>query len=146
MEYLFRGKTPGPNRRWAYGSLITADNYCCILENEADVHPCDYPFLDGDLGWIDGKATPVDIKTVGRFTGLSDRNDKNIYDGDIVRTKYGRLCVVVWFCAPPYVGWDFKVIPSLKNCHMKCPDQHDLFKKEHLEVVGNIHDNPELME
>lgn len=61
-KYIFKGKTRGG--KWVYGSLIQAENFCCILESEEDVHPMDYPYLDGDLGIIDGKATPVDPDSI----------------------------------------------------------------------------------
>lgn len=62
-EILFRGKKH--DGTWAYGSLIHAGTYCCILEAEENVHPMNYPYLDDDIGTFDGKATPVNPETVG---------------------------------------------------------------------------------
>lgn len=61
-NYVFKGKTT--DGRWVYGSLILSGDYCCILENEEDLHPMDWPYLDPELGTIDGKATPVIRETV----------------------------------------------------------------------------------
>ena len=83
-EILFRGKRID-NGEFAYGSLIQAGTYCCILESEEDAHPMDYLYLDDDLGTIDGKATPVIRETVGQFTGMADKNSRKIFEGDIVR-------------------------------------------------------------
>ena len=75
LDILFRGKRRD-NNEWVYGSLILAGSYCCILESEENVHPVDYPYLDDYLGTIDGKATPVDPKTIGRLI------DRACYDAD----------------------------------------------------------------
>ena len=84
--------------------------------------------------------------TIGRYTGLKDKNNKKIFEGDIVKTKYGRLCIMVWFQSPVHCGWDFDPILTAENCRLKPPTPYDLFYSVNLEVVGNIHDNPELLE
>lgn len=143
-EILFRGKKH--NGTWAYGILIHVDTYCCILEDEEKVHPMNYPYLDDELGTFDGKATPVNPETVGEYTGLVDKNNVKIYEGDIVRTKYGRLCIVVWFASPQHNGWDLTPVDTIENIlYTKCPDLYDIYKRDNLKVIGNIHDNPELM-
>lgn len=86
-------------------------------------------------------------ETVGQFTGFLDKNGKKIFEGDIVKTKYGRLCVIKWFSSPSSGEWDMTPISTAKNIfETQPPDIYDLFVSANLEVVGNIHDNPELME
>ena len=140
-ESLFRGKTD--DGRWVEGCLICAPNYTCILEAEEKVHPMDYPYLDGELGFFDGKATPIAPETVGQFTGLTDKNGKKIFEGDIMRYAYSQQpvnCVVTFGkfncdCGECMCGW-----------HLY--DGENRFFNDNLfgfEVIGNIHDNPELL-
>lgn len=140
-EFLFRGKTPGPNGKWVYGSLITAENYCCILEKEEDVHPCDYPFLDGDMGWIDGKATPVIPETVGQYIGECDKNGTKVFDGDILD-----------FFGPESdpLAMDYGVVVFKNGRFMveysrawSTPNPRIIANET--SIIGNIFDNPDLM-
>lgn len=145
-EYLFRGKCCG---EWIEGSLIHAGSYVCILQDESKVHPMDFPYLDAECGIIDGKAEPVDPETVGQFTGLTDKNGSKIFEGDILDywSSYNEsLCesyeVVVFgvdncSCCHAVYGW------STKN---KYGYGRYIDSPENCVVVGNIHDNPELLE
>lgn len=145
-EILFRGKTY--TGRWAYGSLILAGEYCCILEDIYDMHPADYPYLDPDLGTIDGRATAVNPKTVGQFTGLTDMEGIKIYEGDIVEERIGGSVTryTVKFVRKRGGWYPFA---SGDGCGC-CEDETITPEKDgslcHVKVIGNIHDNPELTE
>lgn len=122
-DYTFRGKTE--NGCWTYGSLIHVGKYCCILEEDiSNFH--DYPYLDPDLGTIDGYATPVIPETVGQFTGLLDKNGRRIFEGDTIRDEYGRIKDVVFFNGRYY---PFIAFPEF-NC----------WNEDECVVIGNIHD------
>ena len=71
--------------------------------------------------------------TVGQFTGLLDKNGKEIYFGDIVRNKYGDMGSVIWFS-----DWSIRVDWGGGDIHFIDPEWG-------LEVISNIHDNPELL-
>lgn len=145
-EILFRGKyiqrcmqkRALVDAKWAYGSLILRDNYCCILELPKDIHPMDDPYLDGDLGTIDGCATPVDPDTVGQFTGIYDKNGTPIYEGDILGNHFfdednGRGVV-------SYNDGAFEISNSITTVTF-----HENVWGKEVAVIGNIYDNPELI-
>ena len=128
-EIMFRGKRKD-NGRWVRGLPFAVHSGLKI---------------EGIETW-DGERHLVDTETVGQWAGMVDDHNVKIYEGDIVRTKYGRLCVVVWFASPQHNGWDLTPVDTIENIlHTKCPDSYDIYKKDNLEVVGSIHDNPELM-
>lgn len=142
-EILFRGKTVGGDK-WVCGSLIRYGRYCCILQEEGAMHPMDEPYLDPELGIIDGAATPVEPETVGQFTGLTDTRGVRIFEDDIVDTVYdcgyggvakermGRR-VVTWhrdsFMKKPVGGAGFFYFSA-------CDKET---------VIGNIFDRPDLL-
>ena len=132
-EILFRGKSE--NGKWIEGCLIHAEKYTCILQNESKVHPMDYPYLDGELGTIDGKADPVVPETVGQYTGLTDKNGKKIFEGDIV--KWNINFAIVWQDCKFVIKKDINAKPY--DYVLSC------FDGTEFEVIGNIHDNPELL-
>lgn len=139
-EIIFRGKQID-NGEWIEGSLIHQTKFY------GDPVDCYHILYDGEFHLDYYGSAEVIPETVGQFTGMFDKNDKMIFEGDIVKTKYGRLCTVVWFSSQVCSGWDLASILTLENCaYTRYPDAIDLCKKENLEIIGNIHDNPELLE
>lgn len=130
-EFIFRGWS-SYHKRWVYGALVTAGDFCCILE-EDDGTNYDYPYLDNDLGIIDGNITPVDPKTVGQWTGRVDKNGKKIFDGDIVRAvmDYGPA------------GSEINIVCI--SWHDKLGYQWEYFDMNTIEVIGNKWDNPKMI-
>lgn len=113
----FRGKTQ--DGKWVYGDLIhSGSDEIAILEFDA---PC----LEA--------VTDVVPDTVGQFTGMHDKDGKEIYFGDIVRDKYGDIGSVIWFS-----DWSIRVDWGGGDIHFIDPEWG-------LEVIGNIIDNPNLL-
>lgn len=166
-EILFRGKS---KRRdcWIIGNYIKQYNRLTeeykdyIINESADVNDTEY-----------GMWYEVIPETVGEYTGLCDKNGKRIFEGDIVEvedeiveesnTEAGFDCNSWKATAHFLIGWDekeaaYRIVGSnygndLCNsqfCYDVSPDGNgDNFVeaiRERAKVVGNIHDNPELLE
>lgn len=134
-EILFRGKS-SRGKEWVEGSLIWTGKYCCILELE-NSDRYDYPYLDSDLGIIDGEAIPVDPSTVEQYTGCDDKNGKKIFEGDIIKYNDDDIYKVFW-SRNDYM-FD---IDGLNCCDI---DRLGNLYNHLCEKIGNIHDNPELL-
>ena len=127
-KILFRGKRID-NGEWVYGLLWkkkfnTKKVFIHFFPNEDDED--DYAV--------------VIPETIGQYTGIKDNNDKKIFEGDIVRINNSEDCLIISFDTEH----DGCFICSNKK---KYPYYyHRLqYKNAEYEVVGNIHDNPELL-
>lgn len=125
-DIIFRSKRTD-NGEWVYG-VPTKDSHGETVMVES-VYECEEYNCRG------ANCLYVDENTVGQYTDLTDKNDRMIFEGDIVTMpKYGggRHRSVVYF-----KNGKFAVNGSNYNFKDICP--------KNMEVIGNIYDNPELL-
>ncbi|MBQ3215780.1 MAG: hypothetical protein IJB11_06665 [Oscillospiraceae bacterium] len=133
-EILFRAKRLD-NGEWVEGVPFIAAN-CCKMIQAVAVHP---DFVDeGNVYYSEGY--PVDPNTVGQHTGLTDKNGRKIFEGDVCR----------FYGAEGYsdyvVFWDDTTSQwTVRQIDLGAKDVLDSYFAECCEVIGNIHDNPELL-
>lgn len=152
-DIKFRGVTP--TGCWVKGSLIYHGEQPQI-QYVTRRHPDDGRVLDTDWAY-------VDPKTVGQYTGLHDKNGKEIYEGDIVHCEW-EYCQYKENTFPPEeeTGVDVfnaEIIWSQDNLSFEI-ERHgkempvaffsEPWKCEgddvtSIEIIGNIHDNPEML-
>lgn len=126
-EIKFRGKTP--TKRWIVGSLIYHGEQPRI-EFVTKRHSANNRVLDTDWAY-------VDPETVGQFTGLTDKNGKEVYEGDIATD--GKYWYTVEFSTYS-CSFVWSRHGSSNNFHFE-----KINDSEEMEVIGNIHDNSELL-
>lgn len=119
-KILFRGKRVD-NGEWVYGLLCrVGDTYANIVEKRTEV------------------MCTVLTNTVGQFTGMTDKNGKNIFEGDIVKQRgflnnyYSSVC----YAAGRFLVRDYETL---------LPTALGGISRYKIEVIGNIHDNPKLL-
>ena len=127
-EILFRGKRID-NGEWVEGYYIP------IEERAHIVLEADTMCMDAECGdFYAVEWYQVDPETVCQYTGLTDKNGKKIFEGDICKHRSN------------YSG-DFiiSVVTFTDGQFLVMADNNSGFNlSEKLEVIGNIHDNPEL--
>lgn len=125
----FRGKKQ--NGEWVYGSLLSFNGV-----NDSIY----YQVKKGREERIE--YAYVHPRTVGQFTGLIDKNGKEIYEGDVVSfviDEHHFYGIIKWGSCRAcfFIGYPTHSI--------RLPLCGSFELKETLEVIGNIHDNPELL-
>lgn len=154
-EYKFRGKSTtefDDKKIWLYGDLLQPTELCDIYEIS-------------DCTSIDGSRYQVEKDSIGQYTGLKDKNGKEIYEGDIVEyaNKYsivrlGKYNINPEHCAKAIIiGFYLENINTGVTEHLysingigarfpaHCAESERGIEKLKLEVIGNTTDNPELI-
>jgi len=123
-EIKFRGKRKD-NGEWVYGDVIHFPSTTAI----------GHPDKDG-VCWEEYDVIP---ETVGQSTGLKDKNDVEIYDGDVFRyypDLYNSIHIVEWGLP---IG-----ARLIKKGSARWPEQYlHCMASRNIEIIGTIHDKPE---
>ena len=127
---LYRGKRCD-NGEWVEGNLFIPDE---VTHRKAPTE-----ILVGTN--VVRISYEVDPDTIGECTGLKDKNGKLIWEGDIVRCGTGRICKVTFFTSPGVSGFDLVAIGGFNE-----PPPHNWVLFADTEIIGNVVDNPELLE
>ena len=134
-EILFRGE-------WTETGDWVKGHYVRLFDDKGNRHHRIYPgYAESDCGDLYPDWYEVDPETVGQFTGLTDKNGKKIFEGDIIEHHVqGDILVnrgvVVWIESEARFAYRLRTMEPGFYMH----------KPETVEVIGNIHDNPELLE
>lgn len=126
-EILFRGKRID-NGEWVEGYYVKINDVSVIITE----HYVEY------FDRISGKTSNsgqyiVDRSTVGQYTGLTDKNGKKIFEGDIVKHLSDNMVYLIEYDNRFGMYVSKRKNSSYSGC-IRC------------EIISNIHDNPELLE
>lgn len=123
-EIKFRGKRLD-NGELIVGSYIEAENRDRSIAHQI------IPYKAGLV------VREVDPATVGQYTGLKDKNGREIYEEDIIKTDFS---YATWIGFVHFNKGNFELVDSDKNGQYLT-----LSVLSDIEIIGNIHDNPELL-
>ena len=155
-EILFRGKKLGSGD-WAIGGYYKHVNRQLFPIGDR-IRPKDINCWIIQPGYADWGfprgvgVQEVDPETVGQWTGLVDSEGTEIFEGDILEIRYDDVLhdhlkhyrSVKWFGELGYPVFDFSDSTKLDRGHQMIWSQ--VVEKAYYRVVGNIYDNPELLE
>lgn len=126
-RYLFRGKRKD-NNEWVTGDLMQW--------SDGTIRICVESGID------EKTAVTVIPETVGQCTGLKDKNGKMIYEGDFVKGLFNFGLEIISVCT--FKNGAFGM--TAKQCGAYHFSAFESICNVKYEVIGNIHDNPELLE
>lgn len=142
-EIKFRAKRLD-NGEWSYGSgLLIADDFC-VIDRDTEMYVDEKYEWAGNTHFFRVAGVMCDLKTIGQYTGLKDKNGKEIYEGDIIGCHNPNIKHLIFFnekqgrfmaALDGDIENDYYGVCGLDNSRWNATK----------EVIGNIHDNPELI-
>lgn len=121
-DIVFRGKIKD-NGSWTYGSLIVIDETYIIVKYD------DPNCFISRYGFETDNSNIVDKETVGQYTGIVDKKNEFIFEGDIVKNSKGMVGKIVYIQS--FCGFCIVDDERLSSLDDTCID---------IEVIGNIFD------
>ena len=131
-EILFRAKCSGV---WRYGSYVHFD--------KKPIHDCyntkyrDFIVVNGVYG--ENHYPITEFSSIGQYTGLKDKNGKKIFEGDVVIIGEKLKAKVIYYDGAFRMQSEFSPTP------IDTTDMGYMMREFSVRVIGNIHDNPELI-
>jgi uncharacterized phage protein (TIGR01671 family) len=130
-EIKFRGQCTPDSKyagKWVEGSLVVCDDGCALIVCALNDH--------------NTMTYHVKPDTVGQFTGLKDCNVKEIYEGDIIESKFGiRQLIKYDDDSATFLAYKLPLNEFDNGCHIENNWVVNFEKK----VIGNVFNNPELL-
>lgn len=117
-EIKFRAKYTGKTN-WVYGGIWKNNRGQMLI-----VQPT-------------GCGGEVNPYTVGEYIGVHDKNGREVYEGDVLKDNNGKVYKIVW-------GHDLLWLAITNEAHCNCYCPEGVSRRS--EVIGNIYENPELLE
>lgn len=124
-EIKFRGRSLYEEKQWVYGLVFKSGSEGQWMEIQGD----------------NGATCYVDPETIGQYTGLKDKNGKEIYEGDIVCDQYANFYTPI-FRNGIYMAYNVEYLNLTKQ---EPSTQFNVVWNNGCEVIGNIYDSPELL-
>lgn len=134
-EILFRGKRVD-NGEWVYGFYNRCEARLTYTEEHYKNNPRSWIQTIENEGFA-GQLVHVDTDTVGQYTGLTDKNGNRVYENDILHNEQGYVYSGEYTFRVVFDGGMFYGESNVVNI---MPE-----KFAYCEVIGNIHDNPNML-
>lgn len=133
-RYLFKAKRID-NGEWVQGALLDRESHC-LIGQEIKFSP----YIEHECKIV---GYEVDRNTICQCTGLKEKNGNLIWENDIVKDKHSNFYKAFWRNNYYQFSWI-----CVKSDVFSIGAKRDLwsFKSFEIEVIGNIFDNPELLE